>query len=62
MSNSEKDERLLKTAVAFLNNPKVESAPEKSKREFLKKKGKVEYPKILRQKDYLMNKLIRLSS
>jgi Peroxisomal membrane anchor protein (Pex14p) conserved region. len=40
MSSNNKDDRLVKIAVAFINNPKVINAPDESKRQFLKKKGK----------------------
>ena len=39
MSKKEDDEKLVKIAIQFLNNPKVVNAPEESKRQFLKKKG-----------------------
>lgn len=43
MSSTANDEKLIKVAVAFLNNPKVINAPDESKKQFLKKKGI--YPK-----------------
>lgn len=33
------DDKKIRTAVGFLNNPKVIAAPDDKKREFLKKKG-----------------------
>ena len=37
------DDKKIKTAIGFLNNPKVIPAPEDKKREFLKKKGSLLY-------------------
>lgn len=37
--DKENNEKLIKIAVQFLLNPKIENAPDETKKSFLKKKG-----------------------
>jgi len=43
MSKESNNDRLIKIAVQFLLNPKIENAPDETKKSFLKKKGIKEY-------------------
>lgn len=38
---AENNEKLIKIAVQFLLNPKIENAPDETKKAFLKKKGPI---------------------